>query len=87
MNIRKFISNRMILVLTKRDVMPKSIKDEKLLAKISEKMDKLQDLIVVSSENNYNLDELMAMIKKHTMKIPCLTIIISIRQLQVFSKR
>lgn len=64
-DIRKFISNRMILVLTKRDVMPKSIKDEKLLAKISEKMDKLQDLIVVSSENNYNLDELMAMIKKH----------------------
>lgn len=63
--IRKFISNKMILVLTKRDVLPKSVKDEKLLEKISEQMDNLHDLIVVSSEKNYNLDELMALIKKH----------------------
>ena len=64
-SIRQYISNNMILVLNKRDVLPKSVKDSKLIAYL-EKLDlDFKDIIVVSCQNNYHIDELMAMIKKY----------------------
>jgi len=64
-SIRQYISNNMILVLNKRDVLPKSVKDNKLISYIKELGLDFKDIIVVSCHKNYNIDELMAMIKKY----------------------
>ena len=64
-HIRNYINNKVILVLSKRDVLPKSVKDEKLI-EYFKKMDlDYDDIIVVSPNKNYNIDELLYMIKKY----------------------
>ncbi len=63
--IRNYISNRIILVLTKRDVFPLSINDEKIKEYFSKQGLDYQDIIFISSNKNYNLDELFLMIKKY----------------------
>ena len=45
-----------ILVLTKRDVLPKSIKDAKIINYVKERYDNISDVIVVSAYKKYNLD-------------------------------
>lgn len=63
--IRNYINNKVILVLSKRDVLPKSVKDDKLMDYFK-KMDlDYQDMIVVSPNKNYNIDTLLLMIKKY----------------------
>ncbi len=64
MAIKKLINNRMILVLNKRDALPKSINDDKLIERIKSWGVDYQDIIITSAHNNYNLDELMRLIKK-----------------------
>ena len=63
-DIREFIQNDVILVLNKRDILPKSVKEEKIVNRIQEKYNFL-DIVVVSSLNNYNLDLLMSKIYKN----------------------
>ena len=64
-HIRNYINNKVILVLSKRDVLPKSVKDEKLIDYFK-KMDlDYDDIIVASPNKNYNIDELLHMIKKY----------------------
>lgn len=63
--IRNYIKNRLILVLTKRDVLPKSINDDKLKNYFSNLGLDYQDIIIISSNKNYNIDELLLMLKKH----------------------
>jgi ribosome biogenesis GTPase YqeH len=63
--IRNYIKNRLILVLTKRDILPRSVKDEKLKEYFSNLGLDYQDIIIISSNKNYNMDELFLMIKKH----------------------
>lgn len=63
--IRNFINNKVILVLSKRDVLPKSVKDEKLIDYFKKMNLDYQDIIVVSPNKNYNIDELLHMIKKY----------------------
>ncbi len=61
--IREIIPNKMILVLNKKDVFPKSVKDEKII-NYFEKMDNpFEKVIVISSEKNYNIDYLLKQIK------------------------
>lgn len=64
-DIRKYISNKMILVLNKRDVLPKSVKDEKIIQYLKTFNFDFQDIIIISCHKNYHLDELMGMIKKY----------------------
>ncbi len=64
-SIREYISNNIILVLNKRDVLPKSVKDNKLKEYLKNFNLDFKDIIVVSCHKNYNIDELMAMIKKY----------------------
>ena len=47
-----------ILVLTKRDVLPKSIKDIKIINYIKKKYNNIIDIIIVSAYKKYNLDRL-----------------------------
>jgi len=63
--IRNYISNKVILVLSKRDVLPKSVKDEKIIEYFKNVGLDYQDVIVVSPNKNYNIDELLLMIKKY----------------------
>ena len=46
------------MVLTKRDVLPKSIKDGKIINYITKRYENVKDVIVVSAYKNYNLDQL-----------------------------
>ena len=65
LEIRKYISNKMILVLNKRDVMPRSINDKKVIEYIKNIGVDFQDIIIISTLKNYNIDELLSMIKKY----------------------
>lgn len=63
--IKENITNDILLVITKRDLLPKSIKDEKLLNYIDKYNLNALDRIVISSTKNYNLDELYELINKY----------------------
>jgi len=63
--IRNYISNRILLVLTKRDIMPLSINDDKIKSYFSKLGLDYIDIIMISSFNNYNLDELFHKIKMY----------------------
>ena len=45
-----------IIVLTKRDILPKSIKDGKIVNYIKNRYSNIQDVIIVSAYKKYNLD-------------------------------
>lgn len=62
-DIRKFLPNKILLVLNKRDVIPKSVKDEKLIQYFKDKYDFFNDMVVVSCEKNMNIDHLLNRIK------------------------
>lgn len=61
--INKF--KNVILVLTKKDILPKSIKDEKLINYVKNFNINVLDVEVISSLKNYNLDSLMNKINKY----------------------
>lgn len=54
-----------ILVLTKRDVLPKSVKDNKIVSYIKEKYSNVLDVVIVSAYKKYNLDELYNKLLKY----------------------
>lgn len=57
---------RVILVITKKDLLPKSVKEEKLFNYIDKDYDlNIVDKLFVSSTKNYNLDLLVDKIYKH----------------------
>ena len=62
-DIRKLLPNKILLVLNKRDVIPKSVKDEKIISYFKEKYDFFNDIVIVSSVKNYNIDNLLRRIK------------------------
>ena len=61
--IRDYITNNMILVLNKRDVIPRSVKDEKLIEYIKTKNLNFKDIVIISAKKNYNIDLLLNRIK------------------------
>ncbi len=62
--IRTIIPNKMILVLNKMDVLPKSVKEEKLKKYLMNDDDNsFEEIIVISTEKNYNIDYLLKRIK------------------------
>lgn len=63
--IRNYVKNKMILVLTKRDVLPLSINDEKVINNFKQMISDVEDIIIISPKNNYNIDKLLKLIKKH----------------------
>ena len=64
LKIREYINNKIILVLNKKDILPKSIKEEKLIAYFEENHTFFEEIIVVSVEKNYNIDYLLKKIKQ-----------------------
>ena len=63
--IRQVLSNKMILVLNKIDVLPKSVKEEKIIAYLESVDIHFEEVIVISVNKNYNIDYLLEEIKKH----------------------
>ena len=63
LKIREYIKNKIILVLNKRDILPKSIKEEKLVEYFKENDTFFEEIIVVSVEKNFNIDYLLKRIK------------------------
>ena len=63
--IRNLIPNKMILVLNKIDVLPKSVKEEKLIDYLESKNIHFEEVIVISANKNYNIDHLLKRIKYH----------------------
>lgn len=59
------IKNPILFVLTKRDILPKSIYEERLLEYMNNYNLNILDKIIVSSNNNYGLDELIEKIKRY----------------------
>lgn len=63
LKIREYIKNKMILVLNKKDILPKSVKEEKLIKYFEENGVFFEEIIVVSVEKNINIDYLLKRIK------------------------
>ena len=61
--IREIIPNKMILVLNKKDVLPKSVKEEKIVDYFSNLDKPFDKIIVISAVKNYNIDYLLKQIK------------------------
>lgn len=57
--INNKLSNNVIVVLTKRDMLPKVLYEEKLLNYIDKYNINYKDKLVISSNKNYNIDNLM----------------------------
>ena len=61
--IRKIIPNKMLLVLNKKDVLPKSVKETKLIEYLDSLNVHFEEVIVISANKNYNIDYLLKRIK------------------------
>lgn len=59
---------QVILVLTKRDVLPKSVKDNKIIKYVKERYDNVIDVITISAYKKYHLDELYNKLSKYKDK-------------------
>ena len=63
--IRSMFTNKMILILNKKDVFPKSVKEEKLIKYLENKGVHFEEIIVISAIKNYNIDYLLKRVKFH----------------------
>lgn len=63
--ITKYLKNKLLFVFTKRDLLPLSVNDEKILNYIESFNINYCDKEIVSSKNNYNLDSLYEKINKN----------------------
>lgn len=61
--IREILPNKMILVLNKKDALPKSVKEQKLIAYLKGMNIQVEEVIVISCAKNYNIDYLLKRIK------------------------
>lgn len=63
--IKEYMNNKMILVLNKRDVLPKSVKDEKIIEYVKNLGANYEEIVVISANKNYHIDELFNLMKKY----------------------
>jgi len=64
-DIGKILKNKIILVLTKRDLLPKSCYDKNLISFFDDYNLNIIDSIIISSKKNYNFDDLYNKINKY----------------------
>ena len=62
-SIRSILPNKMILVLNKKDALPKSVKEKKLIKYLEDMKIQVEEVIVISCAKNYNIDYLLKRIK------------------------
>ena len=61
--------NNVLLVITKKDIMPKSVKDEKIISYIKNKTN-IRNVLIISSKKNYNIDTLYNYLCKYSKNKP-----------------
>ncbi len=61
--IKELLPNNLLLVINKKDVIPKSVKDSKLIEYFKQKYNIFNDVVIISSIKNYNIDYLLKRIK------------------------
>lgn len=64
-NLSKIITNPVLIVLSKRDVLPKSIYEQKILDYVERFNFNIVDKILISSNKNYQFDELFSMLHQY----------------------
>lgn len=64
-DIHKYIQNPMILVISKKDVLPKSVKENKLMEWLDQFHLNVVDVVFISSHKNYHFDRLYGSIMRH----------------------
>lgn len=65
-NISKLdINNKKILVITKRDIMLKTMSETRLIENLKKIYSDYIDIIIISSKKNYNFDNILNLINKH----------------------
>ena len=64
-NFINSFKNQVLLVLTKRDLMPKSLYDERIIERFSNLSNNILETIIISSLKNYNIDFLMDKINEY----------------------
>ncbi|MDD2490273.1 MAG: 50S ribosome-binding GTPase [Bacilli bacterium] len=64
-DIFQHINNPIILVLTKRDIIPKSVNDQKIINWVRNLNLNFIDIITISSHKNYHIDNLYKLMKKY----------------------
>ena len=57
---------RVLLVVTKRDIIPRSVNDDKIIRYVKDRVKNIIDVVLVSSKNNYNIDYLYNCILKYS---------------------
>lgn len=67
MYINKFKNNKYIL-LTKRDILPKSLKDKKLIGYFQDNIYNIGNIMCISSIKNYNIDKFMNILKEDNVR-------------------
>ena len=61
--IKSVIPNKMLLIINKRDLLPKSVKDEKIISYVKDMGIDFCDVIFISANKNYHIDTLLKKIK------------------------
>ena len=64
-DISKYLNNDILLVLSKRDILPKSCYDKKFIEYFNNYKLNIMDTVVISSNKNYNLDTLYEKINNY----------------------
>jgi 30S ribosome assembly GTPase len=63
--IKKYLSNNILLVLNKRDILPLSLIDERIIDKLNIKYDNYEFILMISGNKNYNIDNLLEKIYEY----------------------
>lgn len=64
-NVDKLLKNPFLLVINKRDLLPKSVNDNKIIDYVKKYKLDIIDSIIISAEKNYNIDRLYKLISKY----------------------
>lgn len=70
-NIKKYINkfkNNKYILITKRDVLPKSLKEKKIITYVKENICNTDNIMCVSSYKNYNIDAFLEKVQKDNVK-------------------
>lgn len=70
-NIKKYINkfkNNKYILITKRDVLPKSLKEKKIISYVKENVCDTENIMCVSSYKNYNIDAFLQKVTKDNVK-------------------
>lgn len=68
LSVLRQVKGRVYVILTKRDLIPKSVKDKKLIEYIRESVPSVEEVFVVSSTRKWNIDVLYNFLCKNVRK-------------------